>query len=305
MATTFDGSSGKYRSIPLKGASDSGKGTFLVWGKMSADATGVDTFLEAKDSNTILWAGWSSNLLFFYLYDGGALDLAITGTTSWTSADGWVCYAVSYDLENSLYYAYRGNTDDTTESNAPSATSVALSSATEWGIGGYDFGGTLIHTLTGSVALVAFWPGVYVDLTDEDERRNLISNDGKPVGFGVDTSGRGGRSGLDTEAIVFFSDTFVKNRGTGGAFETYGSLSYTGNPDVYRPSSDRLTYGIRWYDSDRSGFSYPRTEMQRETSGDEGLRVGVDELDELDRDDFAEVDFDDLLDSEEDTEDVL
>ena len=306
MAVTFDGSSGLTFTGQLKGISDSKTGTILLWAKLSADdGTAAKVILTSEGSGgsfqlyRIDESLTDGSKLRLVLRDSSDNNILVLQSSSEWTAETWQGYVISYDLENSLAYIYSGNTDVSELNTNPTDVAVDLT-VSNWYLCNFSD-----YEYDGSLALIAFWPGVYVDLTDDDERRNLISNDGKPVGFGVDGSGRGGRSDIDTPPIIFFSDTFVKNRGTGGVFTTTGSLSYTGNPDVYRPSSDRLTYGTRWYDSERSGFSYPRTEMQRETSGDDGLRVGFDELDELDRDDFKEVDFGDLLDSEEDNEDVV
>lgn len=305
MAVDFDGSSGLTYTGQLKGAVDSKKGTILLWAKLSADdGTAAKAILTSEGSggsfqlfrvNESITDGSKLRLVLKDSSDNNIL--VIQSSSEWT-AETWQAYVISYDLENSLSYMYSGNTDVSETTTGPTDAEVDLT------VNNWYVGNLTNFEYDGSLALLAFWPGVYVDLTDEDERRNLISNDGKPVGFGVDGSGRGGRSSIDTPPILFFSGAFVRNVGTGGAFTPSGTLSYVGEPDTYRASADRLTPGVRWYDSTRSGFSYPRTEMVRERYGRKGQRVGIDEMDEMDRDDFKEVDFNDLVGEEEDHEDV-
>jgi len=306
MAVTFDGSSGLTFSGQLKGITDSKTGTILLWAKLLADdGTTAKVILTSEGASgsfqlfRINEAVTDGSKLRLVLKDSSDNNILVLQTSTEWTAETWQVFAISYDLENSLAYVYNGNTDVSELNTNPTDVEVDLT------VDNWYLGNLSDYEYDGSLATIAFWPGVYVDLTDDDERRNLISNDGKPVGFGFDGSGRGGRDGLDTQPVILFSGAFVRNYGTGGAFSTVGTLSHVKGPDTYRASSDRLTYGTRWYDSERSGWSYPRNEMLRERFGKKGQRVGFDESDEPDRDDFKEVDFMDLVADEEDHEDVL
>jgi len=121
------------------------------------------------------------------------------------------------------------------------------------------------------------WPGITVDPTDADVLRRFVSSDGltnyanpgptsgtpKPVGYGIGGTDAGG----GTEAIIVFNGPFLVNRGTGGAFTVSGTLSSSRPVTSARDNTAWLTPGERWFNSDRSGFSYPRSQMRRDKEG--------------------------------------
>jgi hypothetical protein len=79
---------------------------------------------------------------------------------------------------------------------------------------------------------------------------------------------------------------FQINRGTGQNFTINGTPATSRGPLIYRQSALKPTPGERWFDSEQSGFSYPRSETfieQREGIPSYGKRLGKDERDEKTR----------------------
>jgi hypothetical protein len=149
----------------------------------------------------------------------------------------------------------------------------------------------------GEIAEVLFYPGVYLDLSVASVAANFASSDGqdesrvdqhrqnpgpdagpKQVGYGATGSLPSG----GTNPYVYVSGNFEINKGTGPNFDINGAPTASRGPLIYRQSALRSTPGERWFDSERSGFSYPRSETfieQREGISSFGKRLGKDEED--------------------------
>jgi hypothetical protein len=178
---------------------------------------------------------------------------------------------------------------------------VDYAGSTAWTVGATVDG---TSKFDGKLYDLLLWPGTFVDISDADNLKYLVSSDGrtnadtgyeyqkyeptgvKPVGYGHDFS-------FPTTGVrpaIAFSVGFTLNRGTGGPFTlngTFESQSSPDNPNGYRGAARWATPGQRWFDSERSGFSYPRAETfieDREGHPDLGKRMGLDERDEETRD---------------------
>ena len=341
MAVEFDGSvysgGSLTRTGPLNGVSSSKKGTVSGWIKMDEDAdpniildgtlvtNDFGNFVVGRISRTWTHPSFGTSVRQkLYIYgtnSSGTKILELLSSNTLTSADGWTHFVASWDLENSLAHLYIDRTDDLNDTNKTLTydTIAYYQSGIVWGVGCHlgTWGGGAQPTppnqfMNGYVDDLLFWPGVYVDLSDEDVLRKFISSDGLtnygnpgpitlgPVGYGVDGSNPTG-----CPPAIFFNGSFSHNRGTGGAFTTNGTLSLVRSPSAYRYHATYPTPGERWFDSDRGSFSYPRSRMVRQRAGHKGLRVGVDEVDEPDRDDLRELDIPSIIFGEEDREEIV
>jgi len=327
MSLVFDGTDDYVARASLDGLENSALGTFAMWFKATADlagtlfrgfnaagnrfdvviavTTGLITATVRNSSNTILWE-------------------ASTTSTDW--ADGEFHHlAIAWSLTGTASaQLYVDRVLNQTDATAPTVGTVDLVGATEWLIGA-DVGGTATF-LTGEVSEVLFWPGTKLDLSDADTMRLLVSSDGltesqsdqgrqnagpdsgpKPVGYGVQcTLPTGG-----TRPIIYLSDSFTVNRGTGGNFTVNGAPSEGRGPNIYRSSALRPTFGERWFESEQSGRSYPRSETiieTREGISNFGKRIGLDEVDDRTRGEKPGLTFQQLIigrgrDREDDSED--
>lgn len=100
-------------------------------------------------------------------------------------------------------------TDDTMDFTMP-----------DWGIAGYPDGTSLLN---GAIADLWFQPGLYIDLSDANNRRFFLRPDGNPVNMGADGSHVTGSAPL-----VFMTgnvESWLTNKGTGGGFNLNGELS--------------------------------------------------------------------------------
>ena len=311
MAVTTDVSLYSQRVGVLNGVSDTKKVSGSAWIKRTTSATAEYLWAGKNGSDTVNFAFYidsSDQVNVLGLNSSGTTILQLITDDTITDTDyHHICF--SADLENSLAYIYIDRTAATLGTETVTDDYIDLKNCTTWTI--FDDGNSSgIATISADDFL--FWHNSYIDFTDEDTLRRLISSDGianygnpgptagtpKPVGYGPE--GVGPTDG--TEAIIVFTSSFLVNGGTGGTFTVTGTLSSARAPSSYRESADWITPGERWFDSDRSGFSYPRTRMLRD---DEGRRIGYDEEDEPDRDDVREIDMGPLVyGNEEDYEDV-
>jgi len=281
---------------------NSKKGLISAWIK-PATATSAQVIFTIRNATGSLftlqhYSPTSPNKIIVQGDDNGTgNNLLLTSTDSYTAASGWLHIMASWDtsLADGVQYLYINRKDAT-----PTVTRVD-------GVFGYEtatscvLGSLADGTLPflGSFYDLAFWPGTYLDLSTADNRSMLVSNDGrdsdylnpgpvigiKPVGY----------DRIVTAPVVHFGANPRYNRGTGGAFTTSGTFVTVAagdlvstsapydNPAIYRQSAiaGQGSPGMRWFDSARGGFSYPKSEAVREPDG--GAFVGRDEADEPSR----------------------
>ena len=299
MSVSFDGSTTYLsRSGALTDVSSSKIGTLSFWLKTAAT------------SGTIFAGGAAAGSEKFIVdLTSGKVRITLrnsAGTTLWranTSAINtslWKHIAIAFTLGTPTAYLYVNRTSDETETTAATDGTVDYAGATIWTVGATVDG---TDKFDGKLYDLLFWPGTFIDLSDSTKLKYLVSSDGvsvsatknyqpsipsgvKPVGYGHDftfpTSG--------VKPSTAFVGNFATNRGTGGRFTlngTWESQSSPDNPNAYRGSAKWATPGQRWFDSEQSGFSYPRAETfveSREGHPAFGKRLGLDERDETTRD---------------------
>jgi hypothetical protein len=155
----------------------SGSNSFSVVGANVAGATIVNF-----ESSVIPFGEWTHIMTSFDLSDTAKRHLYVNGEE---------------DLQTIAVY-----TDDTIDFTQP-----------DWGIGAYPGHGNLLN---GALADLWFQPGVYIDLSDANNRRLFLQPDGNPVNMGSDGSHVTG-----SPPLVFMTGdaaSWPTNKGTGGGF---------------------------------------------------------------------------------------
>lgn len=306
MAVTFDGTNDYLRKtselVGSAGRTDSPKFLFSTWYQTS-EATNAGNLIVGSTS------GGNQKLQITHDTVTGEIQVFLRDNADsvlWfgegpsSPGDGdWHHLAVSVDLTSGLdrrqVYFDRAALS-MTDTTGPTSGSIGFSACNDWVVGAFTDGGA--ELFDGNMYDLLFWPGLSVDLSDADVLARLISSDGltdsdgnvfanpggssltgKPVGYGE----RGAlASGDGTPASIYFSGAFAKNLGTGGAFTLNGQFAKANDPQDYRQAALWSTPGQRWFDSDQSGFSYPRAQTiteSREGLTTHGQRIGTDEVD--------------------------
>jgi hypothetical protein len=297
MALTFDGTDDYVDQSALRGVADTKQLTLSLWFKGTTDAANlfqVDGSASVRFALTI--ESSTGKLVVIARNSANTILWAAKTATDYTD-DAWHHVVVTTDLANTTAYIYVDRVDDTVSSVGPSDGTIDLTGGTAWTIGANN-GGTP-NWFTGEMDDVLFFDDYFLDVTDDDELTKVVSSDGrthatrsdqhwqnagpdrgvKPVGYGD-----GGKAVTgDQKAKILLSGNFQINRGTGGNFTVSGTPDGSRGPEIYRQSALRPTQGERWFDSEQSGFSYPRSETvieQREGSPSYGKRLGKDEVDD-------------------------
>lgn len=303
MSVSFANSLKIQRTGLLIGAGDSKKGTLSAWIKPTTiSGTTTETIFRLDETGSgALFAfthnGADGKLRVVGSAAGGALVLDLLSTSAYTAASGWLEVVASWDLAlaNTKQFLYVNR-----------AAAVSVVTRTDTAIG-YTLtttcalGARANDTLyfKGSLEDFAFWPGVYIDLSVADNLEMFVSSDGRDNDYpnpgpvtGVKPVGYSRFISLNGAPAVHFNEYVRLNRGDGGqgwvasgtfvkvaavdAVKTSAQYVY---PAVYRQSAiaGQGSPGMRWFDSARGGFSYPKSEAVREP--DNGAFVGRDEMD--------------------------
>ena len=314
----FEGATYLQRTVPLVEVESSKKGLISCWfraangegGTLLVGGAGATEYIKLSLSP-------STGFIDFVVKDSAGTTLWDVTTDDAYDDDDFHHLAISMDLGGSRGQVYVDTVAaDLTANTALTDGTVAYASATEWvAIAGLA-GAT---PFTGSGYDFAFWPGISIDLSDEDEIHRLVAIDSnriktdpsdlKPVGYGLE-----GRD-LGAAAAMMFSSGFRKNVGAGGVFVLTGLVGED-QADEVAPSGYRFlprwrTPGERWFASEQSGDPYPRSQTfieNREGLTSFGKRLGLEEMDAPTRRERPGFNFTDLvlgLDEEDDDEDFL
>lgn len=310
MSASFDGSAtyllrtGKVLRGPV---ADSGKGTLSCW--LKTDDTTSALFMGGPDStNPQVVLGLVSGTLRITIKDASTIVWrAVTSSTYNDSA--WHHFIATWDLANTTAHLYVDGSADQTDSTGPDSGEAEWSTSTEWAIGGLANGTSLYD---GKLYDLIFWPGQYVDISDDRNLQYFVSRDGqsvsvsdpfgagqyiatepggvKPVGYGSH-----GTNPFGAAPAIYYAGSWRKNLGTGGKLTLQSEYEDTSSSDPDEPNAYRLAsrpgagrIGERWFDSEKSGMSAPRSETfieRRHGHPDYGKRLRTkDERDEETRD---------------------
>jgi hypothetical protein len=324
MAYTLDGTNDYWRRAGvLNGITNSKKFTFAGWFKIGDNSGNLMYLVQALNAKFEVFRNTDDTIFVRARNSAGTVILALSTTTTYNNTS-FIHIAASADLGNSRGQLYINGTAATLVTNTVTDDTIDFAGATSWGIGATSTGASA-SPFTGEISEVLLYTGVSLDLSDADDMKKLLSSDGvtesqsdqyrqnagpdkgrKPVGYGatgdIPTGG--------TKPNIYLSGTFTLNRGTGGNFALNGSPSSSRGPKTYRSSALRPTPGERWFESEQSGWSYPRSETvieTREGLSNVGKRIGIDEVDDTTRNERPALTFSQLLvgltDREDDSED--
>lgn len=224
IAARFDGTNDYLtRGAGLTGAADSKAMTFSCWVKVGADGStmrilrGVSTVggtvrrvaVSRETDNTL--NVWCANATDTNI-------LSLNGTTA-TIADGWVHVLISFDLTDTAKRHFYVNDASGLSVSVWTNDTIDFTIA-DWAIGAVPNG---TEKFNGDIADLWFMPGTYIDLSIEANRRNFISEDGKPVYLGPN-----GNYPTGSAPLIFLSgatSSWHTNKGTGGGFTVTGALT--------------------------------------------------------------------------------
>jgi hypothetical protein len=221
VAAAFDGSSTWLkRNGGLTGVLDSKLWSFSVWLKLADDVGGVvcsavDGVPNQRSGLTIIPG---ANRLNFRGYNSaGTVILSLS--TSTLPQGRWVHVMGSVDLTNTakrhLYV------DDVSDMTVTTYTNDVIDfTMTDWGIGAFPSGDS---KLACEMADLWFFPGYYIDLSVEANRRKFITAARNPVALGAAGATPGGIA-----PFIFMSgdiSAWHTNKGTGGGFTLTGTLT--------------------------------------------------------------------------------
>lgn len=281
----------------LAGVVDSKKGTVSFWTKPAAAMAGSSRYIfaigdTAGDRGFQITKGATNVWTIQGRNSAGTLILNMLGKTAATVA--WQHTVASWDLSAAKGKIFLNGVDDTA---AGATLTDGTIDYTQVNVSLFDaVAPAILGQFVGGVYDFAFWPGTYVDLTVAAELAKFISSDGlvdfanpgptagtrKPVAYHPDLG----------RPAVFFTGAFTHNMGNGGSFASVvagAPAEASDEPAAYRQSgSPAARPGERSFDSDKSGFTYPRSQTfieRREGNPDFGLRMGLDERSAPTRDD--------------------
>lgn len=306
----FDGSSDYVlRSSGLNKVADSKVGTFAAWCRIDGGA-GTNRSLLTIYNGTTLVFGAGLNTSNEFEVRGGTISpstLRVRSNTTYAAGDTFRHFLCSWDVAAGTATLYITDSEDEKAGATLTDTAIPYTNSTTEAVGAVSHDGS--DKWNGVIGEVFFDPTTSVDLSDTDVRRFFISQDGvdrsvtqgstvtpkshadgepdedrTPVGYGSD-----GGQPTGAQPLIYLTAALTANKGTGGqGWVIQGSPSYVQHALPYRRSAHYDTGNrTRWFDSDRSGFSYPR----EETIIQNGQRVGQDEMDEQDRDDHRDTKF--------------
>ena len=222
----FTGATPDYwtRDADMTGHSDGKLLTGSLWTKFASDGvvmrifTGVTSL--AGNVRTYAIGKLASNKIQVLGYNAAAAKiLDIRATTATAASAGWTHHMFSADLGNAAEHLYRDDVSDLT-SNTLTDDSIDFTGG-DLGIGARP---DASQPMNGDIADLMVWPGVYLDLSVQDNRRLFIDADGKPVNPAVAVASLG-------NPILMFhgkTDGIVSahlNKGSGGGMTINGAPS--------------------------------------------------------------------------------
>jgi hypothetical protein len=233
----FFGDSVLERGAGLTGAADSKLLTFAAWVYINTGLGGrlisSVTTLGGGNPGTRAVLGGADNRFNIVGHNSAGAEICNIASSvipfgEWTHVMG------SIDLSDTAKRHIYVNGEEDLASVGTYTNDIMDFTMADWGIGGYP-NRSFANILNGAIADLWFQPGVYIDLSDANNRRLFLRPDGNPVNMGADGSHVTGSAPL-----VFLSGdlaTWHTNKGTGGGFTLgqYSDLSeFEAPPRTYR-----------------------------------------------------------------------
>jgi hypothetical protein len=227
-AVSFDGANDYLtRGAGLTGAADSKLWTLSFWiRKQGSDGATERVFRAATTvgGGTVRTGFQKRSQNSVAILGNNAAGVAILNVSASDNVikviDGWVHVLASFDMADSgKRHLYINDASDLASATVYTDDAIGFVWA-DWAVGA-DPDGT--DKLNGDLADLVLWPGVYLDLSVETNRRKFISAAGKPVYLGAN-----GERPTGAPPLVFLSGpaaTWHNNLGSGGGFTVHGALS--------------------------------------------------------------------------------
>ena len=233
-AADFDGANDMMtRGASIDGAADSKLFTFVCW--INADTlagadrrifNSVTTVGGTTTRLNITWTDADSNIQIRARNAAGTTILNMQAATPGTGT--WVCLMFSCDLaDTGKRQFYYGDTD-TTPTVVAYTDDAIDNTVADWAVGAAANG---TEDWDGCFAELWYKIGVYIDFSNEGNRRKFISEGGKPVYLGATGNLP---TGAAPDCYFHLADGaavagFATNLGTGGNFAITGTLATCGS----------------------------------------------------------------------------
>jgi hypothetical protein len=229
-AASFDGTASYLtRDAGLTGAVDSKLVTGSLWVRTSLDGVGQRIVMAASvlagATSRFSIAKTTANLLNITANSStaSAIIAVSSSANSMLAANGWMHIAFSFDSSDTAKrWIYINDVSNLTSIGQYNDGLIDFTTA-DFAVGAVA-NGTL--KLQGDLADLALWPGVYLDLSVEANRRLFLSS----LGRRVDLAASGGAISTLGTPILYLrgpGDNFRNNLGSGGSFTVHGSLGTT------------------------------------------------------------------------------
>ncbi len=215
----------------LTGATDSKLFTFSCWFYIDKDlvpavksGSGPRIFtasdsLAGGDNQQVIFLQ-NDRINFVFMNASSTNILACTSSAGISALhSGWHHVMASFDMANTVNrHLYVDGVSDLAVVTTYTNDTIDFTEA-DWAIGAVPSGDL---RYSGSLAELYFAPGVYIDLSVEDNRRKFLSEYGRPAHLG-----EAGERPSGTIPLVYFrGDSITANRGTGGNFTLTGSATF-------------------------------------------------------------------------------
>src|SRR3989344_7326399 len=179
-AVNFDGTNDYLtRGAGLTGAADSKLVTFSVWVKAAVDGSTLDflTSSSAVGGGTPTFVAGQTSNSFGVSARNAALAVILNVRSTSNSievADGWVHCLASFDMSDTAKrFMYLNDVSDLTTITTYTDDSIEFTGA-DWVVGALSSAPST-RRWNGDMADLMFWPGTYLDLSVEANRRLFIS----------------------------------------------------------------------------------------------------------------------------------
>lgn len=234
-AVGFDGTNDYLlRGGALDGVASSKMFTLAMW--VDSTVTGAEQRLfvsadPAGGTNSVFNVRKGATNKLEILGENAAAVAILAINTSASLPTGWTCVLCSLDMaDTGKRHIYFGNNDQTI--SAPTYTNDTLDFVSpDWVVGARGDGGL---KYTGGLANLMFWPGVYVDLDVQANRRLFITSLGKAANPATAYAALGPPAVCLALQENETANNFALNDdigATGGAFTVTGALTtYASSP---------------------------------------------------------------------------
>ena len=288
LKTEFDGESDYLaRVVAPTGVADGKVGSVSFWMLLTGRDDAHRYILHTSGSAFVVYIHANNMLTIAAKNTGTNIILALNSSpTSLVETGSWIHIAASWDLGNDNKHLYVNNVSSLTEA-------TFTDDVIDYTVAKYNIGSALgpVFHFEGDTSELYVNTAEYIDLSVKANRQKFISAEGRQVFLGED-----GSIPTGTAPLIYIKPTWSaagvlsagNNAGSGGDFTAAGDPVVTGAisiaDTVGTPAEgDRSGFyptDERWYQCDRDGWWYPKSETRFEEHS--GLRVSLDDYNEDD-----------------------